>query len=84
MKNIRIVLSENFQFLEVKFSIYLNRRVFVMRKKRLFLPTLWILLPFYPKYLDRMPAQKAMTYHTLLLKEQVDQDLHWLPFSRAF
>ena len=29
MKNGR-VLSENFQFLEVKFSIYLNRRVFVM------------------------------------------------------
>ena len=26
------VLSENFQFLEVKFSIYLNRRVFVMDK----------------------------------------------------
>ena len=24
------ILSENFQFLEVKFSIYLNRRVFVM------------------------------------------------------
>ena len=23
-------LSENFQFLEVKFSVYLNRRVFVM------------------------------------------------------
>ena len=23
-------LSENFQFLEIKFSIYLNRRVFVM------------------------------------------------------
>ena len=38
MKNIRDIkyekyqrfLSENFQFLEVKFSIYLNRRVFVM------------------------------------------------------
>ena len=29
MKNIRVFLSENFQFLEVKFSIYLNRRVFV-------------------------------------------------------
>ena len=29
MKNIRI-LSENFQFLKVKFSIYLNRRVFVI------------------------------------------------------
>ena len=30
MKNIRVFLSENFPFLEVKFSIYLNRRVFVM------------------------------------------------------
>ena len=30
VKSIRIFLSENFQFLEVKFSIYLNRRVFVM------------------------------------------------------
>ena len=34
MKNITVLfLSENFQFLEVKFSIYLNRRVFVMMKK---------------------------------------------------
>ena len=30
MKNIRFFLSENFMFWEVKFSIYLNRRVFVM------------------------------------------------------
>ena len=30
MKNIRIFVSENFQFLEVKVSIYLNRHVFVM------------------------------------------------------
>ena len=30
MKNIKVFLYENFQFLEVKFSIYLNRRVFVM------------------------------------------------------
>ena len=30
MKNIRIFLSENFQFLVVKISMYLNRRVFVM------------------------------------------------------
>ena len=30
MKNIRVFLSENFPFLEVKFSIYLNRRVFIM------------------------------------------------------
>ena len=33
MKNIIFFLSENFQFLEVKFSIYLNRRVFVMNKR---------------------------------------------------
>ena len=32
MKNIGVFVSENFQFLEVKFSIYLNRRVFVMIK----------------------------------------------------
>ena len=30
MKNIKSFVFENFQFLEVKFSIYLNRRVFVM------------------------------------------------------
>ena len=28
-------LSENFQFLEMKFSIYLNRRVFVMKIQRI-------------------------------------------------
>ena len=30
MKKILEFLSENFQFLVVKFSVYLNRRVFVM------------------------------------------------------
>ena len=30
MKNIRVFVSEIFQILEVKFSIYLNRHVFVM------------------------------------------------------
>ena len=30
MKNIRVFLSENFHFLVVKFSSYLNRHVFVM------------------------------------------------------
>ena len=30
MKNVSVFLSENFQFLDVKISIYLNRRVFVM------------------------------------------------------
>ena len=30
MKNVRVFFSEKFQFLEVKFSIYLNRHVYVM------------------------------------------------------
>ena len=30
MKNVRVFLFKIFQFLEVKISIYLNRRVFVM------------------------------------------------------
>ena len=30
VKNIRVFLSEIFQFLRLKFSIYLNRCVFVM------------------------------------------------------
>ena len=34
MKNIRSFLSENFQFLDVKFSIYLNRHVFIMNISR--------------------------------------------------
>ena len=32
MKNITIFLSENFQFLVIKFALYLNRHVFVMFK----------------------------------------------------
>ena len=33
MKNIRDFYLKSFSFLEVKFSIYLNRRVFVMFRK---------------------------------------------------
>ena len=35
MKNIKIFLSENFQFLVENFSVYLNRRVFVMGQVKL-------------------------------------------------
>ena len=51
MKKYQRFLSENFQFLEVKFSVYLNRRVFVMgqelgsRKAILSLPVIYN-LPF--------------------------------------
>ena len=60
MKNIRIFLSEKFPFLVVKFSIYLNRSVFVMKRLnayRSFLPSsleqsladylLWFIVVFY-------------------------------------
>ena len=40
-KKYQIYLSENFQFLEVKFSICLNRRVFKMRKSALDYQYLW-------------------------------------------
>ena len=33
MKNIRVFYLNIFQFLEVKFTIYLNRRVFVNAKR---------------------------------------------------
>ena len=33
MKNIRIFLSENIHILVVKFSVYLNRHVFVMNRR---------------------------------------------------
>ena len=36
MKNIRIFLSEKFHFLVVKFSVYLNRHVFVMGDLNMF------------------------------------------------
>ena len=45
MKNIKVFfLSENFQFLEVKFSIYLNRRVLVMGR-------LCCVIVAFPRYL---------------------------------
>ena len=34
MKNIRDFYLKNFSFLEVKFSIYLNRRIFVMKERK--------------------------------------------------
>ena len=39
MKNIRIFLSEIFHFLVVKFSVYLNRHVFVKFKNQAVAPS---------------------------------------------
>ena len=35
MKKIEFFFSENFQYLELKFSIFLNRRVFVITTNRI-------------------------------------------------
>ena len=45
MKNIRIFLSENFRFLAVKFSVYLNRRVFVMAVRNHVCRHMWTARP---------------------------------------
>ena len=44
MKNIRVFIYENFQFLEMKFSIYLNMCVFVM--SLVFSPVLLMYISF--------------------------------------
>ena len=48
MKNIRFFLSGNFHFWVVKFSVYLNRRVFVMNWEQLY--TVKCSRRFYGKY----------------------------------
>ena len=61
MKKYQSFLSENFQFLEMKFSIYLNRHVFVMgfstslRLKPLSLSGLIQLMPALVAQLDARP-----------------------------
>ena len=53
MKNISIFLSEKFHFLVVKFSVYLNRHVFVMiitfYAKIIKLPVFVMIIMFYAK-----------------------------------
>ena len=60
MKNIRIFLYENFHFLVVKFSVYLNRRVFVMQSPFLVL---------YPRYMTLIPivVVRAVWHNRVLI-----------------
>ena len=49
MKNVGVFVSENFQFLEMKFSIYLNRCVFVMRMNYMYVTSREIQgIPYLP------------------------------------
>ena len=54
MKKILELLSENFQFLMMKFSVYLNRRVFVMRH------------PFYWEWSIQRVQVEESTRHKLV------------------
>ena len=71
MKNIRLFLSENFHFLVVKFSVYLNRRVFVMCR-------------IYSTYLDRQAWENNVDPDKLPQNAATDQDLHCLPIKQQF
>ena len=57
MKNIRVFSSENFQFSEVKFSIYLNRRVFVMMKH--------LQISNYNLWTDVLPSERDFSFKIL-------------------
>ena len=48
MKNIRVFLSENFHFLVVNFSVFLNRHVFVMVEDHPKDRAYMISIPFLP------------------------------------
>ena len=99
MKNIRDFLSENFQFLEVKFSIYLNRHVFVMMVrwhfKRASVST--IISIHHPHMTERLLTLfffffyliwSFMAQSTLLMEPasvaQLDAPSDWRPGGRGF
>ena len=50
MKKYQSFLSENVQFLEVKFSTYLNRHVFVMICKH----GMWLFVPYLSLILEQL------------------------------
>ena len=59
MKNIRVFVYENFQFLEVKLSLYFNRRVFVISANPMaYLPWLSYLVFFLSHYKTLPIAQE--------------------------
>ena len=57
-------LSENFQFLEMKFSIYWNRRVFVMRNNSHLLITTFLCLILLIFQTDASEQQPISSYKT--------------------
>ena len=54
------ISSENFQFLEVKFSIYLNRRVFVMY--------IFFIWPYYTDWSKLRRWKKILHYNLFITR----------------
>ena len=72
MKNIRFFLSKNSHFLVAKFSVYLNRRVFVMRCKYFHMNHL--MTRIYPLFSDTFSP-----YHSLSTLLSVDESFkEWM------
>ena len=64
-KNIRFFLSENFEFSEVKFYIYLNRRVFVMNEQTHRAENNW------------SDKSKNATFHSIKINMEVARSGHY-------
>ena len=64
MKNIRFFLSEKFPFLVVKFTIYLNRRVFVMH---LMSCTCKVLMPLAAYLFDKNSSKQILKLYKAML-----------------
>ena len=90
MKNIRVFLSENFQFLEVKFSIHLNRHVFVMRYWASLLCHYRVIyshsnICYYSVIYVEMDSDTVMTAYYVHLKSTLRRNLSFMsvPFNVA-
>ena len=78
MKNIRILLSENFPFLVVKFSIYLIRCVFVMDIRLNFFEWSSDSNCNLPILATVMISTAVLLYISLLYISYLSTKLHWI------
>ena len=83
-KNIRVFLSENFQVLEVKFSLCLNRRVFVMQTILTGLPSLKVcrfsLIPYRTaKIFIKFCGCPSLLYFDIVCKDRISFTVYYNP-----
>ena len=66
-------VPENFRFFVVKFSIYLNRRVFIMIIPNVWYTRTFCLLPYLPQ---NEPAHDKINNKTCITSKDSDQPVH--------